>query len=282
MRVIYDILDDQFFAGSNNYEYQLAMFVAHEELSYLIYNQQSILAYKSYAFEGQESEAYNLKNTLSAILHQDKLLGLSFRRVLVSYMQPHFTFIPEALFDENKLNSYIANTIQGASNDPLRTDAVRRLQFRNIYPVRAEIAQFFKSSYSVVLLKHAGTTLCEAWAADAVNRVGQKIYLNFGEKHLQIAAFDGQKFLLFNNFEFNSASDVTYFVLLVINQLRLNADTIQVFVTGKILNDSEIWRTLYRFLPHLAFLEHALLLQVSESFEAKLPRHIWGELVGAL
>jgi hypothetical protein len=281
MKVTYDILDEQFFVGSN-YEYQLAMFVAHDGLSYLIYDQKSILAYKSYAFEGNESESYNLKNTLAGILHQDKLLGLSFRRVLVSYMQPHFTFIPEALFDENKLNSYIANTIQGASNDPLRTDAVRRLQFRNIYPVRSDISQFFKESYSVVLLKHAGTTLCESWAADAMHRTGQKIYLNFGEKHVQIGVFEGQKFLFFNDFEFNSASDVTYFTLLVINQLRLNANEVQVYISGKVLRDSEIWRTLYRFVHHLEFLELSLSLQVSESFEAKVPKHIWGELVGAL
>ena len=71
--------------------------------------------------------------------------------------------------------------------------------------------------------------------------------------------------MFFNTFYFSKPSDLLYFVLLTYKQFELNPLEIPLTLSGNVLEDSEIYKLLVRYIRTLRFAE------LPEGF--KLPEH---------
>lgn len=104
-----------------------------------------------------------------------------------------------------------------------------------------------------------------------------EVFLNARNQAAQIAVFDRRNLLFYNAFRFEKPNDLLYFALLAYDQFRLDPAEIPLTVSGNLPEDSEIYRTLYRYVRAIRFASLPEKMVLPEGVE-NLPQHFWFDL----
>jgi hypothetical protein len=72
-------------------------------------------------------------------------------------------------------------------------------------------------------------------------------------KQLQIAAFESSNLLFINIFSYETPADVLYFSLLIYQQLQWDPAIIPLSISGEIVQNSEIYKQLHKFIGAVRF-----------------------------
>jgi hypothetical protein len=80
-----------------------------------------------------------------------------------------------------------------------------------------------------------------------------EVFVNLRNHIAQIAVFDRRNLQFYNSFAFTKASDFLYFTLLAFDQLKLNPLDVPLTISGELMEDSEIYRLLYRYFRDIRF-----------------------------
>ncbi len=269
--ITYDILDESFFTKSS-YVYHLHLVLADVACTYLIFDDEQLLAYRSYQLEQQNRELFSWKDELQTLMHQDKMLQLSFKTVKIMLLHQQFTLIPTTLFEAQNAAAYLNNVVPNTESDLVETDDLLKFNIKNVYALKIDLQSFIKENYPTASITHALSFLLENIQKES--RFGLKLFLNFHHKQVQFLLFDGEKFNFANNFDFQTANDVAYFLMLVINQLSLNPETISVVLSGHIEKNTEVYNTIFRYVRNLSFLDCSTKKMKQKAFQ-ETPNHLF-------
>lgn len=269
-KIINDILDEAFFQKTD-YQYKLALLLSDNSCSYLLYDDAQWLAYRSYELDAQNRELFSLKDELETLKYQDKIFNLAFQNVNVFLLNQQFTFIPKQLFDEKDLFSYLANVTPSPSNEIIKREAVCNGEFNNVYVLKIDLQYFLQNTFPNYTIQHLLTNLVNRFKGSREEK-GNKVFMNFHQKNIQIVYFDDDKLIFANNFQFQTANDAAYFLMLVVNQFKLNPETLKVYLSGHVDIDAELYNTLVRYVRNISFLENAQQHETKSPFN-KFPQH---------
>lgn len=265
-KIVYDVLDEHFFQKTA-YQYRLSLSITPSSCTYLLYDDTQWLAYRSYALEGQNRDLFSLKDEIETIRYQDKMLHLDFKSVDIYLLSEIFTFVPSAMYDDGRAATYLANITPNPINDIIKNDAFSQKGFYNVYAVKVDLFDFFKKQFPKAIIRHGLSHLLDYYSSHAEHRGGKKLYLNFHQNQLQITHFDESNFVYANNFAFQTSNDASYYTMLVVNQLGLNPETVEVYLTGHIDRNSELFNGISRYLRQINFMDTTITHQANSPFE---------------
>jgi Protein of unknown function (DUF3822) len=166
----------------------------------------------------------------------------------------------------------LANVTPSPASEIIKTETITNEDFVNVYVLKLDLQRFLQKTFPNHQLKHTLTNLVELYHAHAEMIGGKKLYLNFHQNNLQITHFDEGKFVFSNNFTFQTSNDAAYYTMLVINQLKLNPETIKVYLSGHINKEAELYNTIFRYLKEVHFLD-STTEHVENSPFGKYPTH---------
>lgn len=120
---------------------------------------------------------------------------------------------------------------------------------------------FFSESLFNVILKyfpstqflHQNSTLIESSLHQSIKN--EYIHIQFNRKSIDIVAFKNNKLQLQNTFDYKTAEDVIYFLLYVMEQLGLSQETTELYISGKIVEESKIYDLLYKYIKEIKLRE---------------------------
>jgi hypothetical protein len=135
-----------------------------------------------------------------------------------------------------------------------------------------------KQYFPKALVRHLAEGLVDFWRGIAAPQ-GVSVFANFRNQQLQVAVFEHQQLLLLNTYDFQKASDALYFSLLPFEQFKIKAEESPFRISGNLLEGSEIWKLLSRYLRHLQFESAPNVHFPAET--AAFPPHFWTDLVVA-
>lgn len=276
-KIIYDILDDNFFQKTG-YQYRLSMLLTDTTCSYLLYDDAQWLAYRSYALDSNNRALFSLKDELETLMHQDKMLNLSFQSIDIQLLTNSFTFVPTPLFEESQVMTYLANVTPSPSSEIIKKENVAENSFVNVYVTKLDLHRFLQKTFTNYQLSHLLTKQINTYQAHAEFVTGKKLYLNFHQNNLQITYFEEQNFVFANNFPFQTSNDAAYYTMLVINQLHLNPETINVYVSGHIDKDAELYNTVFRYIRNIIFMQSTIEHEDNSPF-GKYPAHTFIDMM---
>lgn len=264
--ITYDILDESFFTKSQ-YEYHLHLLLADDASTYLIYDEEQLLAYRSYQLEDQNRELFSWKDELQTLMHQDKMLQLSFKTVKISLLHQAFTFVPEELYESHNEEAYLKKVSANASNEIVGHDDLKHLSIKNIYALKFDLQRFIKESFpNAEILHNVSHLVNNLFPLVADENLKKKMFMNFHQKQVQIILFEGKNLLFANNFQFQTGNDAAYFLMLVVNQFKLNPEIIEVALSGQIEKDTEVYNTIFRYIRNLTFLDYTIAKDKKRAF----------------
>jgi hypothetical protein len=77
-------------------------------------------------------------------------------------------------------------------------------------------------------------------------------YVHVLEQQLDIIVIANKKLLFYNSFNFNTKEDFIYYVLFVIEQLKLDVETIKLKLFGNIEEDDQLFNVCFKYVRNVS------------------------------
>jgi Protein of unknown function (DUF3822) len=267
-------ITDKRFQQNNALSYEFSLLIGTDGMSYLSADESGeVLVLKSWSFINPDNKFREVEAPIRSIFANDANLSLSFGKPRVAVFNNLVTLVPNRLFNSDELPSYFNLLI--APDTPLsyRYNDIKELDAKVVFALDKSIAGFLEQNYPNTQFFHSASTLLRAWHSLA-KRNDFEVFVNLRNQIAQIAVFDRRNLQFYNSFAFSKASDFLYFTLLTFDQLKLNPLDVPLTISGELMEDSEIYRLLFRYFRDIRFTEiPAGLYQFPGSIQS-LPGHL--------
>lgn len=237
---------------------KLILQISHSEVSFCIID---TLSNKINTFGDIPLEkASNHAETESSIINfikQTPILQSKFDDVLVLHNNNLATFVPQVLFDENLLSSYLQYNVKVFNSDFVSFDEIPNYEMNCVYIPFVNLNNSLIDCYGSFNYKHSYSVLVKKVLDLSKNIDESQIFVHCQNDNFQIIAVKNQKLLLFNSFEYKTKEDFIYYLLFTAEQLQLNPETFQLKLFGKISKENELYKIAYKYVRNVSlFFDH--------------------------
>jgi hypothetical protein len=196
----------------------------------------------------------NLKSQLSQIeeiVFKHEQLLLPYRRTDLIVVSPHYTFVPNELFVEDKKEELLSFQFHNTA-DKILTNSLQRIPVTNVFAMDSEIYGFLHRSFSINRVLHYATPMGEYFAERSRFGNYSKMYLHIEATHLDIFCFERNRLKLNNSLNFSQINDAAYFVLNAWEKAGLHQTDDELHLCG--INDllTEITPLLKKYLQRVS------------------------------
>jgi len=189
----------------------------------------------------------------------------SYDEILVIHNNNLSTFVPEPLFDENFLGSYLQYNTKVFETDFFAFDEITNYQMNTVYIPYVNINNFFIDQFGTFNYKHANSILVTKILDASKNKDDKKMIVNFNPGHFEIIVVQNQKLLLFNSFDYQTPEDFLYYLLFTAEQLAMNPENFKLELLGTISEIDNFYQLAFKYIRNISFFDVADL-QKNNSF----------------
>lgn len=235
------------FSRKDTDQYQLSILFGMDSFAYIVQDQKaSVLALREYHWpEGKPTDS---------LWEEDSRLQDNYRQVNVNFGKGLFCLVPQRLFQEEEKATYIGHQANRNKETTIFSDNVSQHQAELVYEVDNTVVEQLKARFPGARKNNQHTVLLEAMRSHAASQASYHVAVHVNQKQLMIYAFDRTNLMLVNSYTYHSTQDFIYYVLLVYEQLGLKPAQVPLYLSGRILEDSDIYRSLQRYITSISFL----------------------------
>ncbi len=194
---------------------------------------------------------------LEKIFEKDEILKLSFAKVLIGFDEA-YSLMPAELSHLLKKEGQLSNRC--ADSD---------IVFDSSY----ELVQTIERLFSRVEFLHVNSTYLN-FLPEYLNDSTEKLFVNVSKNYLDVIRFNEQKQLqLMNRYDYQTAPDFIYFVLLCCEELKIDRENVELVLSGEIDIQSKVYDVCYRYFRSISFIKKPDNLHFSKAFEV-YPKHL--------
>ena len=209
----------------------------------------------------------------SSIYPNEPILSLKYKKVQVAYSSKAFTLVPEKLYNSNHSTSYLKNITEISAWEEVFTDYIPSHKICNVFLIPKEVKTFFTEKYPEVSFYHSTTVLLNSFSKLTLNNEGDKLLVNLAKGNLEVILINDAKLKLLNSYDLSTGKDLLYYTLLIVEQFGLNQEKQEIYVSGLIDENSDLFQQLKRYLPKTKLLNAYVGLQLGEYFQKQVEIH---------
>ena len=259
-----DLIEDKFIRKNANL-YDLSALIGADRFSFLVLDKdQNVIVLRSYNLDqSADSKSFIRKTYL-----QDEILKLNFASSKVAVNSAKHTLIPSAFYDDNEKATYLESMVELLPEDAIGVDHLNIIDAKTVYAFDKEIKEMIQESFENMSLFHGSTAFILGTSKLATKHDGFNMYINVLNRKLNIVLFEGNQFLFNNTFAFQNVRDFVYYVMLVLDQFKVDPEQVPTYLSGQIMRESEVFKLLYRYIKHVDFLDAPEDLKFRSKYEA--------------
>lgn len=191
---------------------------------------------------------------IEAVIAENNVLNADFLEVSVVYSTPIYSLIPSVLFDETKASEYLKFNSKILANDYVAHDVLENLGITVAYVPFMNINNYFFEKYGSFNYYHSISILLKNIVEKEKYSL-PRMYLNFQQNSFDCLILKDGTLQLCNTYHFNTPEDFIYYTLFSMEQLKLNPETLSVFLCGDIEKNDPNYNTAYTYIRNLEFLK---------------------------
>jgi hypothetical protein len=210
-------------------------------------------------------------------------LRQSFNTTRILYEAGSSTLVPEALFDEQEMSAIFNFNIAGGPGESkdLCHDHLKGSNAHNVYHIPFALKTFINKYFHEAKLYHHSTAMIQALLNKFRNiDTDKQLFVNSGHSHVDILQIKDKKLDYYNSFRYNTAEDFMYFLVFVVEQLKLNPESVQVVLLGEIERHSPLSDLMHKYIRNVSFIDRNPDHRYSFVFD-QLPGHYYYNLLNA-
>lgn len=237
------------------------------------------LAIVSYIFS-EEATPFEQSQFLGDLFNFQPLLKKNFIKTFVSYKNNTFLFIPEDLFLEDSMNDYIDFFDINSEGMLIKKDFIDKFNFFNIYCIPEKVFSKIVEIFPKSKIYHNSScfinSISHLYNIKTVK--GEKLFISVDTFDIEVIAFKDGKFLLYNVFDYKTNEDFIYYLMLVTKQLDFNQLKTEIILTGKIFENSTLFRLINNYFSKISTTKSMETINVGEAFK-DVPMHHYFKLL---
>lgn len=263
------------FNSKNNSTYDLSILIGMDRFTFLIADEQHrLLALRNYSWDNTDHKLTDWKEQLQQIYINDDLLKINYPSVKLAIESNRSTLIPQRLYRSEDSQSYLEKIFGELDHQEVLADEIPGIDALNIYQIDQSIDQLLQGYFNNLKLLHLCTPILTSFRGIAEQQPGKNIFVYVLDKRMYIGYFDDRELIFFNSYSYRTAKDFIYYLLLVFDQFQLKPESIPVHLSGYIVEESEIYHLLYRYIRLLHWIKPPPHFQFGPSFSAT-PKHLY-------
>jgi hypothetical protein len=274
---VHNLVDD-LFDGRQAKRYQLALQLGFDGISAAVWDDafNKILALERFSFQ----KAFNINtllNLTNVVVRQSQLLAFPYKKISLGIVNSKSTLVPLTLFEAGEKDALLKFNHVLEEGEITAVDNLPNLDAKNIFSLPKAVKQQFQELYPVLNIIHYSSPLIESILQRYKRVESQSVILCVQSGNFQILVITSGKLLFYNSFAFHTAEDFIYYVLFVLEQLKLNPETINMELLGELDKKSPEYQLLYKYIRNVKFGERPEAFDFSFKIAA-LPKQFFYSL----
>jgi len=280
-----DIIEDTYLSKSADAGNNLSILIGMDRFAYLIHTaDHQVLVLREYERESralsptkQGQSAFSLPG-LEQICKENSHLNQSFGKIRIGWTVPFLTLVPQRLYDADHKSTYLQYLTKPEGAWEYAADELPNFASSLVYAIPSEGEAWRQKQFPDSKVLHSTTTfLSGARALVKERKGGRHLFIHTGYGEVRLALLDETHLYFSNAFFFQTAKDFLYYILAVVDECELDQETTPILLSGQLIEDSEIYRLLYRYFRKLSFVPSPAQLSSGPQLSA-LPQHLYTDL----
>lgn len=244
--------------------------VSLQNFSYCVKNQvnNQISHLKSFALDPYKT----IEQQLDVFFDKEEALQNGFQDVVILHQNNLNTFVPNALFNEQALGSYLQYNTKVFPTDYFDFDHLPQANMNNVYVPYVAFNNYFLDVFGSFTFQHINTCLVQHFFSKSTASQ-TNFFVHVGANHFEIVVFNDKNLLFFNSFEYQTKEDFIYYILFVFEQLQLSTLTQNVTFYGNISINSDLYQIAHKFIQNIAIADMQTIAQTLSVTQEQLQQH---------
>jgi len=184
-------------------------------------------------------------DNISDLISRDPLLQSRFRQVKVSVVTEKFTFVPQEIFSEARLNDYLRFVQPANPADVLITD-LQEFKIKNVVAIPTALQDQLRLHFPKAILRSQIDPFFLGIHSLPGIQNDNVWFLNFRQGSFEAALFKNGELHFYNVLHSNDPDEFNYFLLLLLRQFMVGTDS-EVVISGSILIDDPYYKRLTKY-----------------------------------
>lgn len=245
--------------------------ISLQNFSYCIKNQTNnqVVDFKTFPLDTFKA----IDQQLDLIFDKEPNLHSGFEDILVLHNNNLNTFVPDVLFDETALGSYLQYNVKVFPTDYFDFDNLEKLKIKNIYVPYVVFNNYFLDRFGSFEFQHISTNLVLLLEKHSENKSGKCFFVHIAENHFKIIIIENNKLVFFNSYDYQTKEDFIYYILFIMEQLQLNPHEQIIELIGEIDFQSELYKIAYQYIKEVLITDLKPLASTLLVHEKQLQQH---------
>lgn len=196
-----------------------------------------------------------VEDLFETVFENHSVLSQKYDSIEVIHSNNLSTFVPDALFDEEFLGSYLQYNTKVFESDFFTFDSLIPFQMHCVYIPYVNMNNYFIDKFGSFDYKHASGVLVAKILSLSKNNEDKKMAVHVADRHFEIVIYQNQKLLFYNSFEYKTAEDFLYYILFTAEQLQLNPENFILEFLGKISENDATYLLTFQYVRNVCFLQ---------------------------
>ena len=232
--------------------HKLTLKIGLTGFSYRVWDtlQKNIVAFQEIHFD-RNDKTKKVEDWYEHAFFNSTDLRKSYDEVQVIHDNNLNTFVPNALFDEAYLGSYLQYNTKVFETDFFTHDSLEAYGMHNVYIPYVHLNNFLVDKFGQFDYQHAASILVRRLLDLSKNATEKKMFVHLAATHIEIIVLQNQHVLLYNSFDYKTPEDLLYYVLFTAEQLQLNPEQFPLEFLGNISTEYPVFQLVYAYVRNV-------------------------------
>jgi hypothetical protein len=198
---------------------------------------------------------------LSEIFSKHGELHSSFYEVQVGYDHPGSVLVPLQYHNADESKPLLTTMCGSTTGASVISEAINEWQLYNVYAVPTDVHDWVSRIFPAFKYRHNYTLSVRMMPSDPADHM----LIDFNTDEFSFIIVNENKLLIAQTFSYTTPEDILYYLLKACNQFSLSRGEIQLFLSGMIEKESQLYRELYLYFLNITFREPTWHLPVTEA-----------------
>jgi hypothetical protein len=214
----------------------------------------TIRAFRHYSFSNAVLQEDILNHT-NEILRKDELLRMPFKKTRVIFVSRKSTLVPNEFFKPELLKKLLEFNQPVGELDEIHFNAIDFCDAKHTFALPTYFAGMFADRFNKVTFYNQATPMLLLLNEIAREDTSHTVIINLNNEFFDIAVMQDKHLKFYNNFLYVNSTDLLYFILYVCQQLEINKEAANFYLTGEQRDKRDLVGEISGYLKNLRTIE---------------------------
>ena len=190
----------------------------------------------------------------------------TFNKVKISIDSYQFTFIPDEFYQSGNDEEY-AKFITSKQESVILCNPIPAAKIKNIIAIHSDLHLALNRIFHNPKIYGQASSFIQGILKSFKQNTEPSLYIDIHQKHVQFAYFKQSELSFYNLFDSINAIEFNYFILSIIESLKLDLDHTAIILSGQVMQNDEYYQRIEKYFKDIQFADSRLIIKHPELFD---------------